>query len=112
METAQAMLELKRLGVKKIQVDFDGGNDESFVESPQIIAADDDTARVERFSGELIEALEEPIWSHMGDAFGDQIAGIEGEAIWDVEAGTVHIPAPRYLEWQQETDEELTIDAS
>ena len=120
---------LEELGIEVVRVPYHGGNDESFVEDARLYARGPGGAQEaplyvlgeepayglpvgsalgeggERLEAEdedsLREALEEPIYEKLGDAFGDSVDGVGGECVWKVAERRVVIEHG-YLDWHSE----------
>lgn len=116
---------LEALGIGEARVPYYGSHDESFVEAAELYAEGTDAGNVspgpryvlgdwsgfvpgggpEELGDEdadvLREALEEPIYEKLGDAFGDSVDGVDGVAVWKVAERRVVIEHG-YLDWRHE----------
>lgn len=115
---------LEELGVEVVHVPYHGAHDESFVEAVELYGSDPtgrsdspkyvleegsifgdinpDGDRLEaEDEDELREALEEPIYDQLGEAFGDSVDGVDGVAVWRVSEREV-VVEHSYLDWHSE----------
>ncbi len=111
---------LRDLGVKVAMVEYHGGGDESFIErvglhtlnrheiqdydAPAIALGEPGFMDGTPDEDELAEALIQPIYDYLGEAFGDSVEGVGGMVVWYVGVEKVMIEH-RYLDWVHEEKE-------
>lgn len=111
---------LSELGVGEVQIQYDGGGDESTIEEIALYDVADcpvesdvqpkyilDEPPYNHRDGlpadahEIAEALLAPLYAEIGDNFGDSVPGVNGRLVWNVSRRllTLH---DNYLEWISE----------
>ncbi len=112
---------LRDLGAKVAMVVYQGGHDESFIEgvflynferqdiqynTPAIALGEPVSLDGVEYKGmededKLADALVQPIYDYLGEAFGDAVDGVDGQLVWYVAEEKVMIEHG-YLEWIHE----------